>query len=162
MVAGMINFYRRDCFEKIGGFVREVHWDGIAFHACRMAGYRTRSVDDPALRFVHLRLMGSSGPGIWAGRQRWGRGQYFMGTHPLYLLAIVAYRALERPYLIGGLGILVGYLRAWLNRMPRYRPPGFQKSLHAYQFERLKLDRRLSHEILPPTPVSELPQGAHS
>jgi hypothetical protein len=83
MVAGQINFYRRACFDAIGGFVQEVHWDAIAFHRARMAGWTTRSFHDESLRFLHLRLMGSSERGIVTGRKRWGKGQYFIGTHPL-------------------------------------------------------------------------------
>jgi poly-beta-1,6-N-acetyl-D-glucosamine synthase len=143
MVAGQINFYRRACFEDIGGFVQEVHWDAIAFHRARMSGWRTASFHDESLRFLHLRLMGSSHQGIVTGRKRWGKGQYFIGTHPLYLLAIVAYRMLERPFFIGGAFILVGYVQAFFRRDRRYEFPGFRKSLHAWQFERLGLGKRL-------------------
>lgn len=150
MVAGQINFYRRQCFEDIGGFVREVHWDGIAFHRARMKGWRTRSIDDPNLIFIHQRLMGSSERGIIAGRLRWGRGQYFMGTHPLYIFAIGLYRMWEKPYIIGGLLIVVGYFLSMLQGKPRYDDPEFRKSLHAWQMARLGLGKPL--ETIPPPP----------
>lgn len=143
MVAGQINFYKRECFNAIDGFVREVHWDAIVFHRARMAGYRTRSIEDPKLVFLHLRLMGSSHKGIVHGRLRWGRGQYFLGTSPIYLLFIGLYRAFERPYLIGGVCIVLGYIKASISGMERYNFPGFRKSLHAWQFERLKVGKRL-------------------
>ena len=147
MVCGQINFYRRQCFEDIGGFVREVHWDGIAFHRARMEGWRTHSIRHPELNFVHKRLMGSSEKGIIQGRMRWGKGQYFMGTHPLFILAIAIYRMRERPFLIGGLLIFIGYYKAFLSSMRRYDNKAFRKSLHAWQMERLKLGKRL--EIIP-------------
>jgi len=149
MVAGMINFYRRTCFEDIGGFVRQVHWDGIAFHRARIAGWRTRSIRHPELDFIHERLMGSSHKGIATGRLRWGRGQYFMGTHPLFLFAIAVYRMFEKPYLIGGFLIAVGYFKAMLEGMNRYEDPDFRRSLRAWQFERLKIGRRLENIPLP-------------
>jgi glycosyltransferase involved in cell wall biosynthesis len=151
MVAGMMNFYRRKCFEDIGGFVRQVHWDGIAFHRARMSGWRTRSIRHPDLNFVHERLMGSSHKGITTGRLRWGRGQYFMGTHPLFIFAIGLYRMFEKPFLAGGSCIVFGYFKAMLEGMERYDDPEFRKSLHAWQFERLKLGRRLE-KIPPPEP----------
>ena len=147
MVAGQINFYRRKCFEDIGGFVKEVHWDGIAFHRARMEGWRTRSIRNQALNFIHQRLMGSSGKGIVQGRLRWGKGQYFMGTHPLFLLAITIYRMREKPFFIGGLFIFIGYYRAFFTSMRRYDHNAFRKSLHAWQMERLKLGKRL--EVIP-------------
>lgn len=38
MSVGMTKFYRTSCFREIGGFVREVMWDGIDCHRCRNAG----------------------------------------------------------------------------------------------------------------------------
>lgn len=143
MVAGQINFYRRQCFEDIGGLVRQVHWDGIAYHRARMKGWRTRSIDEPNLIFIHQRLMGSSEKGIITGRLRWGRGQYFMGTHLLYIFAIGFYRMLEKPYVIGGLLIVLGYFQAMWEKMPRYEDSEFRKSLHAWQMARLKLGKTL-------------------
>jgi poly-beta-1,6-N-acetyl-D-glucosamine synthase len=143
MVAGMVNFYRRKCFEAIGGFVRQVHWDGIAYHKARITGWRTRSVRNPKLDIIHKRLMGSSHQSIWHGRMRWGRGQYFMGTHPIYIVPMGIYRMAEKPFIIGGLGIVCGYFKAMLEGMKRFEDPGFRESLHAWQFEKLKIGTRL-------------------
>ena len=55
---GMTKFYRVRCFQDIGGFVRQVMWDGIDNHRCRMLGWKACSWDEPDLRFVHLRPMG--------------------------------------------------------------------------------------------------------
>ncbi len=154
MVAGQINFYRRQCFEDIGGFVKEVHWDGIVYHRARMKGWRTRSIKHPDLNFIHQRLMGSSHQGIIEGRLRWGRGQYFMGTHPLYIFAIGVYRLLEKPLIIGGVLIILGYFKAMLESMPKYEDAEFRKSLHAWQMARLKLGKTLE-TIPPPEPDIE-------
>ena len=109
---GVAKLYRRECFEAIGGFVREVMWDGIDCHRCRMLGWEAASYSDPGLRIVHLRQMGLSHKSVYHGRVRWGRGQFFMGTRPLYLLGIAPYRTAERPWVLGGLCILWGYLAA--------------------------------------------------
>ena len=69
---GMTKFYRTACFAAIGGFVHEVNWDAIDCHKARMLGWRARSWDDPAIRFEHLRPMGSSERGILTGRVRAG------------------------------------------------------------------------------------------
>jgi glycosyltransferase involved in cell wall biosynthesis len=99
---GQTKLYRVECFREIGGFVREVLWDGIDCHRCRMLGWAARSFRDEELRFIHLRIMGSSFRSVYHGRMRLGYGQYFMGTHPLYLLGSALYRATERPFGIGG------------------------------------------------------------
>ena len=46
MSVGMTKFYRTTCFREIGGFVRQVMWDGIDCHRCRMLGWIAESVDD--------------------------------------------------------------------------------------------------------------------
>lgn len=84
---GMTKLYRLDRFEEIGGFVREVMWDGIDCHLCRMRGWIACSWDEPDLRFVHLRPMGSSQQSIFVGRMRHGYGQYFMGTGFIFIAA---------------------------------------------------------------------------
>ncbi len=139
---GQSKLYRVECFKQIGGFVREVMWDGIDCHRCRMLGWQARSFRDEELRFLHLRPMGSSFHSIYRGRLRWGYGQYFMGTHPLYALGIAGYRMLERPWIAGGLLLLAGYLGGYLRRRPRYEDPQFRAHLQHWQLARLGLRRR--------------------
>lgn len=134
---GVAKLYRRQCFQEIGGFVREVMWDGIDCHRCRMLGWKAQSLDDPGLRIRHLRQMGSSHKSIWHGRMRWGRGQWFMGTTPAYLLAITAYRMLERPFILGGLGIFTGYVQAAWTGHRRLEDPQFRKHLRGWQWKKL-------------------------
>jgi len=138
-VSGAAKFYRREAFEAIGGFVQEVMWDGIDFHTARMRGWKTQSFRDENLRILHHRLMGSSHRNIVHGRLRWGRGQWFMGTHPLYIIASGVFRMRERPFVIGGLCIILGYFDACIRRQPRYDAPGFRAHLHRWQLERLHL-----------------------
>jgi poly-beta-1,6-N-acetyl-D-glucosamine synthase len=149
-VWGCANFYRRECFEAVGGFVRAVMWDGIVFHRARMEGWRTRSIRDPRLRMIDRRIMGSSDGNILAGRRRWGRGQYFMGAHPLYVCAIGAYRLFERPFVLGAVNIMAGYVGSALKRAERFEHPGFRESLHSWQFERMRLGRRREAIAAPP------------
>ncbi|MBN2299131.1 MAG: glycosyltransferase family 2 protein [Deltaproteobacteria bacterium] len=144
-VLGGVLCISRRCFEAIGGFVQQVMWDGITFHRCRMEGFRTCSFKDRDLMIYDHRLMGSSHKSVFHGRIRWGWGQYFMGTHPLYILAIGAYRMLEHPFVIGGILIVLGYLKGWIIKTPRYDYPGFRKSLHAWQLERLRIGKRLEN-----------------
>ncbi len=136
---GVAKLYRRECFEEIGGFVHQVMWDGIDCHRCRMLGWKAMSVDDPALAIKHLRQMGSSHKSVYHGRRRWGMGQYFMGTHPLYMFGIAGYRMAERPWVLGGLNILVGYLDAWRRRIPRYNDPEFRRHLHRWQLKKIRM-----------------------
>ena len=133
MSVGMSKFYSVECFRAIGGFVREVMWDGIDCHRCRMLGWSARSWDEPTLRFIHLRPMGSSYRGVLTGRMRHGYGQYYMGTGWAYITASAVYRMLKQPRMIGGLGIWWGYAQAWLRGRPRYPDRAFRRFLRRYQ-----------------------------
>jgi glycosyltransferase involved in cell wall biosynthesis len=130
---GASKFYRVACFREIGGFVREVMWDGIDCHRARMLGWMVESVDRDELRFLHLRPMGSSERGIWAGRVRDGFGQWFMGTSPLFMLVRAVYRLPRHPVLTGSVAMLWGYLSSAARRAPRYEDPAFRRFLRRYQ-----------------------------
>jgi len=129
---GASKFYRVACYREIGGFTREIMWDGIDCHQCRMHGWKACSFDETELRFEHLRPMGSSQQSILNGRIRHGHGQYFMGTGLLWMLATAVYRIPEKPYVIGGLFILYGWLRSRLLNLPRYEAEGFREFLRRY------------------------------
>lgn len=142
MSVGMTKFYRVACFKEIGGFVRQVMWDGIDCHRVRILGWMAESVDAEAIRFTHLRPQGSSQKGIWTGRKRAGFGQYFMGTSPLYYLAVTAYHLPAHPAVIGSLAMLWGYFGSWLKGLPRYDDPEFRRFLRTYQHACLRLGKR--------------------
>ncbi len=131
---GMTKFYRTTCFEQIGGFVREVMWDGIDCHRCRMRGWIACSWDEPDLRFVHLRPMGSSDTGILKGRRRHGFGQYFMGTGFAYMTASAIYRMAKKPIIVGGFSMWWGYMSSLVRRLPRYDDPEFRRFLRKFQW----------------------------
>lgn len=137
MSVGMTKFYRTTCFQEIGGFVRQVMWDGIDCHRCRMLGWMAESRDVEEIRFIHLRPMGSSQKGIWTGRVRWGFGQYFMGTTPLYLIASAVYRMPRHPILIGGIAMIWGYFKSAARRLERYPDLQFRRFLNSYQWASL-------------------------
>jgi biofilm PGA synthesis N-glycosyltransferase PgaC len=162
---GMIKFYRTAAFKEIGGFVREVSWDGIDGHMCRMKGWIARSEDREELRFTHLRRMGSSQQTLWSGRLRWGFGKYYMGSALYYVIAVALFRMFERPYVVGGLGILCGYLKAWLGRGPRFDSPGFRRFLRRYELRSLLFGKRRTadrhHEAIRRWRALQAPSPTH-
>jgi biofilm PGA synthesis N-glycosyltransferase PgaC len=109
-----------------------------------MLGWIAESIDHESLRFVHLRPQGASHKGIWTGRLRVGFGQYFMGTSPLYYLAVTLYRLPRHPVLIGSIAMLWGYLRSWLKGLPRYNDLEFRRFLRSYQHACLRLGKRVA------------------
>ncbi len=143
---GMTKFYRASSFKEIGGFVHEVMWDGIDCHRCRMKGWIACSWDEPELRFVHLRPEGSSQQSVYTGRMRHGFGQYFMGTGLVFMAASAIYRMGEKPYVLGSLAMLWGWVRSALQRKPRYLDLEFRHFLRNYQMRALIVGKKRAIE----------------
>ena len=139
---GMIKFYRTTAFTQIGGFVRQVMWDGIDGHRCRIMGWQAMSKDEADTRFVHLRPMGTSHKSWWTGRVRHGFGQYFMGTGFFYMLASCAFRALHPPIVLGSTAMMWGWLRSFFKREERYGDRAFRRFLNSYQWACLLKGKR--------------------
>lgn len=143
---GMTKFYRVACFKAIGGFVREVMWDGIDCHRCRMKGWVACSWNEPELRFIHLRPMGSSQQGIYTGRMRHGYGQYFMGTGFWFMAASALSRVNQKPYVLGSLAMLWGWVKSALQGKPRYGDLEFRAFLRRYQARALRVGKQRAIE----------------
>ena len=137
MSVGASKFYSVDCFNQIGGFVREVMWDGLDCHKARQLGWIACSWDDEELRFEHLRPMGSSQQGILTGRRRHGFGQYYMGSHPVYFIATAIRKMAHPPYVIGGLATLQGYFGAMLRREKQHGDEELRRFIRDYQWQAL-------------------------
>ncbi|WP_313565906.1 glycosyltransferase family A protein [Mobilicoccus sp.] len=142
MSVGMSKFYRVSAYRDIGGFVPMLMWDGIDCHTARAHGWRVRSVDEPDLRFRHLRPMGSSDRGLLRGKRRHGRGQYLMGTHPAFLLASTLVRTRDDPPVIGAAHMLAGYVAAAAQGADRFDDEEVRRQLRRFQLESLVIGKR--------------------
>jgi len=137
-VAGQFKLYKRTAFEDIGGFVEHLSWDGIDVHTAWMKGWKTCSYYDPQAWLWHHRIMGSSDKHIYEGRLRWGRGNWYMGYHPLYAIVAGINRMREKPLIIGGLLMIYSYFWSAVRGLPRYENPEFRRYLRQWQMTRLK------------------------
>ena len=156
---GMTKFYRVEAWRAIGGFPTSIGWDGIDCHLCRMMGRKAVSFDEPGLRFVHLRPMGSSHLSLWHGRTRHGLGAWVMGTTPLFMVASVIYRLNKRPFVVGAVGMFWGYVRSWAAGVARFDPPGYLAFVRGYQLRALVIGRRRAAEHMRLRAASAGPRG---
>lgn len=135
---GMTKFYRTECFKQIDGFEAEVGWDGYDCHRARWFGWRALSWDGDNLKFIHLRPMGSSQKSIYRGRIRHGKGQFHIGTHPIFFLVSSIYRSLrQRPYIIGTLYSMYGFVKAYAVKERRFGDTDMIKFVRSYQMRAL-------------------------
>ena len=102
--------YRRACFDEIGGLVRALGWDGIDEWKALSLGWQVRSFGQQ--RVLHRRITGNA-TGMLKAKIEQGYGAHYMGYHPLYTVARGVRHMCLRPYLIGGMALILGHLSAW-------------------------------------------------
>ena len=79
---GMIKFYRRACFEAIGGFVADNGWDMFDGHQARWHGWRAGKLGRPGDPLHPPAPDGVEPEEHHHGRARHGDAQYRIGSHP--------------------------------------------------------------------------------
>ncbi|MEJ5378453.1 MAG: glycosyltransferase family 2 protein [bacterium] len=138
-VAGGCQLFRKECFDEIGGYVpnKEGGIDWIAVTTARMKGWKTMSFKEKT--FFHHRPLGTGGaPGIRA-LYHYGRKDYYLGNHPIWEILRFLYRLSKRPYVVGALVLLGGYLWAAATRMERPISPELMRFHRREEMEKLKM-----------------------
>jgi glycosyltransferase involved in cell wall biosynthesis len=118
-VSGQCQLFRSQCFTDIGGYVphRAGGIDWMAVTTARMVGWKTRSFREKS--FFHYRHLGTAERGVLASAFSYGEKDYYLGGHPVWEICRVAYRMTRKPYFAGGWALGLGYLWAFLRRIPR-------------------------------------------
>jgi biofilm PGA synthesis N-glycosyltransferase PgaC len=113
--AGASKVMRRACFEQIGGFIPAPGWDTVDEIRAMSRGWNTTHFRD--LKMKHHKREGSS-IGTINNSVMQGEAYYRSGGDKLFFILKVAHRAVSMPFLVGGLGLVWGYLKAMLERKP--------------------------------------------
>lgn len=118
-VSGQCQIFRRECFEEIGGyFANEAGGiDWIAVTTARMIGWKTRSYREKP--FIHNRHLGTAGQSVLAAFFSYGEKDYYLGGSPIWQFFRVIYRIAQRPYVVDGLALGLGYGWAMVRRIRR-------------------------------------------
>ena len=134
-VPGALQMFRRECYEDVGGLL-PIQYGGEDWYAevmARKCGWQVRSFSELTVR--HLRLTGTATNSL---RYCYHRGitDYALGSHPAFELAKLAKRIAWRPFFVGALARLLGFLVAHVSRK-RLVPPDFVAFLRKEQLARL-------------------------
>jgi len=140
-----IQVFRREVFEQIGGFL-PLKYGGEDTAACVMARMRNWKVwSFPDIKVIHHRPTGiGNAKNILHAKYTGGLYEYGMGSHPLFVVIKSLKRALlERPYIVGGLARLLGYINGFLRREPRQLSDEVVKYFRKEQWNRIIKFNRL-------------------
>ena len=137
-VNGGCQLFRRACFEDIGGYVpiKGGGVDWLAVTTARMKGWTTYSFAERV--FHHHRKIGTAGGNELISRFNYGKKDYFLGGHPLWELFRGVFQMTKKPYLVGGLAVLLGYFWCWVTRFERPVSPELMRFHREEQLERLQ------------------------
>jgi glycosyltransferase involved in cell wall biosynthesis len=119
-VAGAVQFFRRQCYIDIGGYIelRKGGIDAVAEIMARMHGWQVRSL--PELEVHHHRRIGMTNSTLLRSRFDAGIQENWIGSHPLFVVSKCVHRFLEKPYFLGGLLTMAGYF--WSLAVGDVRP----------------------------------------
>jgi len=131
---GALKTYRIPCYREIGGLERELGWDTVDEIRANMHGWETRSF--PELKVIHHRPT-QSAFGALKGNRNLGIAGYYVGYHPLFMLARALKRIAHPPYLLGGLSMLFGFLCGYLKSFPRIQDRELIRYVRKQQWDRL-------------------------
>lgn len=144
-VFGACQLFRRECFEKIGGYtpIKGGGIDWVALRTARMLGWKTRSFMDKA--FFHHRPMGATGSSVWTARFNYGRKDFALGNHPLWEMLRIAYQLTRKPLVLGGLLLFCGYTWAFLTHEEK---PVSMELMNFHRQEQMKRFKYIINSIL--------------
>jgi len=137
-VAHAVQLFRRECFEAVGGAYPPLPYgapDTYAEVTARMKGWHVASFPD--LIAFHHRPTGSAG-GLLRGCLRQGRLDFSVGVLPLFEVLRLLRRVWTKPYLIGSMATLVGFLEGYCLGKPRAVSERFLNYYRQEQTKRLR------------------------
>lgn len=137
-VPGAVQFFRRECFERIGGLIPipEGGWDAMSCAMARMNGYQTRLFVDLVVDHLKPRNVSQGG----AVRRKWQMGvrDHALCYHPLFEFVKCLGRLSDSPQVIGATAWWAGYCIAHLQRHPRMVDASVVRHIRREQICRLR------------------------
>jgi poly-beta-1,6-N-acetyl-D-glucosamine synthase len=136
-VAGATQFFRRECFELLGGLVAipEGGWDAITCFVARAKGFHTSTF--PELIVEHLKPRNAAQGNVIYRKWQMGIRDYAIGYHPLFEMLKCLSRGLEPPAIIGAGAWLVSFIWCYIVRRRRVIDPKLMSMVQNEQLRRI-------------------------
>lgn len=134
-----IMVFRRECFEEIDGFI-PMEYGGEDTVACVMARMKKWKVwSYPDVKVVHRRPTGlGNAQSLLQAKYNLGFYEYGLGSHPLFVTIKSLLRAFrEKPYLLGALARLYGFMMGYVTRKQRMVTKEFISFIRKEQISRI-------------------------
>jgi len=133
-VSGSVQLFRRKCFEMINGYVpiKAGGEDTVAVVMSHMKGWKVESFPDIKV-FHHKKA--TSARGVFRESFRDGVMWYALGSHPIYEIVKTFYKMNKKPYLLGAVVRLMGFVWSYCSKKERSVTREFIEYLRREQIE---------------------------
>jgi poly-beta-1,6-N-acetyl-D-glucosamine synthase len=111
---GPSKVYKRESWDQFGGLIPVPGWDLADLLSAQMNGWETRCFKE--LLIKHYRITGARRKGIWAPKYLQGRFEYRHGYSFVYTFLKAIFRVFDKPYIIGSIAKVCGYIYAWIKK----------------------------------------------
>jgi len=135
-VRGATKIYKKECWFAIGGLLMEPGWDTLDEVKANMLGWKTESFS--SIHLYQHRFTGAA-EGSIKDLIKNGKANYISGYHPLFMILKCIKRLTSRPYVIGSLSLLYGYLGAYLRKVKQVEDKELIKYLRKQQINKILL-----------------------
>jgi len=133
-VRGATKIYRRRCWEEIAGLIQAPGWDTLDEVKANMLGWTTRTFGD--IPIIHHRPAGAA-DGTWKNWVKNGLANYIAGYHPLFMAVKCVKRLFVKPFVLGSVGLGVGYASGYFKNVQQIKDPAVIRYLRREQLKRL-------------------------
>ena len=130
--------FTQKCYIDIGGY-RPLDYGGIdavAEAMARFEGWKVETFRD--IIFYHHRRTGTAANNILKAKFISGKKDYLIGYHPLFEFVRLISKIKEKPFFIGSVAWLLGFVWASVRKYKRPVPDSFVKKLRFEQINRLR------------------------
>jgi glycosyltransferase involved in cell wall biosynthesis len=136
-IAGATQFFRRKCFESLGGLmpIPEGGWDAITCVRARMNGFRTRTYPDLVMEHLKPRNAAFGNP----IKRKWQMGirDYVLAGHPLFEAVKCASHVVRPPYVTGAIARFAGFMNCLIRGQKVTLPPDLADFIRQEQLARV-------------------------
>lgn len=151
-VSGACQLFRLACYLEIGGYrpIKGGGIDWVAVTTARMKGWRTRTFTERVCK--HHRPMGTASHGKLKAWYSLGKQDYYLGGHPLWQVFRSCLQMRSKPYVLGGIALLAGFIWGFVTRANR---PIDRELIAFHQMEQMQRLRDMFQKLF--TRITALP-----
>lgn len=137
--AKAIMVFKKQCFKEIGGFIPLKYGgeDTVACFSARMHGWKTWAFKEMIV--PHNKPLGT-GPSknMLKIRYRQGIGEYYIGSHPIFVILKSIRRLFkESPFILGSFFRIFGFISGYIRNEKGQVPKSLKKYIRKEQFRRV-------------------------